>query len=205
MHCEVIALAVSAVSCLVGMWCISFHLQLFCFPVRFWRKYETEFWLHGLQQSGEAPAGGWRSPGLALQGPGASHWDCLGRGRWSACLWEVCARGRSVLPSWGAAGRDHQPVHHEQLQKETDAILSKTLQLHESKPRTTLKEMQAVSVIIELENGWRYGRAGSLLLLATGGKFLFHLQFCNYRIGLVLWLQMRDWKFFQWCIWGGWA
>lgn len=54
-------------------------------------------------------------------------------------------------------------VQHQRLQKEMDQIFSETLQLQEPKPTTTLKETQAESVIIGLENSLlRYGRAGSL-------------------------------------------
>lgn len=74
-----------------------------------------------------------------------------------------------------------------------DQIFSETLQLQEPKPTITLKEMQAESVIIGLENSLlRYGGAGSLWLLAIGGRLLLHLHFCNYRIGSALWLRVRD-------------
>lgn len=56
--------------------------------------------------------------------------------------------------------------------------LQTILQLLETKPTTTLKEMQAKTLITGLENNFlRFGRAGSLRLLATGGMFLLHLYF----------------------------
>ena len=126
--------------------------------------------------------------------PGASHWSCWGQGRWSPFLHEVCAGGGSVSPSYGA-GIGHQTVQWQRLQKEMDQIFLETLQLQKPKPTTTLKEMKAESVIIGLENSLlRYGRAGSLWLLATGGRLILHLQFCKYRMDSVLWLQVRDWK-----------
>lgn len=67
------------------------------------------------------------------------------------------------------------------------------LQLQETKPTTTLKEMQAKTVITGLENSLlRFGRAGSLQLLAVGGLFLLRLHFSKYSIGSVLWLQVKD-------------